>query len=108
MKALIKKLVNQLPLNNFFDAILATLNFVIAHRRFPIKKLFSEEFFRLKISDEIEDPLRQFTSDKELVKLFVKSIVGEKYNVPTLKILRNEADIDSYEFPTRCCIKPTL
>tara|TARA_B100000035_G_scaffold187249_1_gene159770 strand:- start:8607 stop:9440 length:834 start_codon:yes stop_codon:yes gene_type:complete len=107
MKSLIKKLINQLPFNNFFDTLLATLNFAIAHRRFPIKKLFSEEFFRLKISDEIEDPLRQFTSDKELVKLFVKSIVGEKYNVPTLQILRNEIDIDSYEFPNRCCIKPT-
>ena len=26
---------------------------------------------------------------------------------PLFRFLRNEIDIDSYEFPNRCCIKPT-
>ena len=64
-------------------------------------------WFRVKTSDEIEDPLRRFVSDKELVKEYVRETIGEQYNVPTLAVLHTPAEVDAYEFPANCCIKPT-
>ena len=57
--------------------------------------------------NEILDPLRVFVSDKEFVKLYIKSNVGDQYNVPTIAILKNTREVDSYNFPANCCIKPT-
>jgi len=46
-------------------------------------------------------------SDKEFIKIYVKAIVGNQYNVPTKAVLRDRSEVDSYEFPPSCCIKPT-
>ena len=69
--------------------------------------MINDELYRIKTGSEIESPLRVFTTDKEYVKEYVKAIVGDRYNVGTIEILRSKTDIDSYEFPKRCCIKPT-
>jgi hypothetical protein len=64
-------------------------------------------WFRIKTSDEIEDPLRVFVSDKENVKEYVREIIGDEYNVPTIAVLRSPAEVDAFDFPPRCAIKPT-
>jgi hypothetical protein len=63
--------------------------------------------YRIKTSDEIYDPLRVFVSDKEFVKLYVKAIAGDQFNVPTIKVLHSIEEVKNYEFPSDCCIKPT-
>ena len=37
----------------------------------------------------------------------MKAIVGDKYNVPTIAVLRDICDVDTYDFPSNCVIKPT-
>ncbi len=84
------------------------MQFALRHERLPTKSLlFNDVLYRIKVSEEILDPLRVFVTDKEFVKLYVKAMVGEQYIVPTIKILRSIAEVESYDFPSSCCIKPT-
>jgi len=69
--------------------------------------MYNDAMYYLKTSEELLNPLRVFVSDKEYVKFYIKSVIGDKYNVPTLKILETAEDIDAYAFPSDCCIKPT-
>lgn len=67
----------------------------------------NDVLYRIKTGDEILDPLRVFVTDKELVKIYVKAVVGDGYNVPTVDVIRSAGDVDGYDFPADCCIKPT-
>jgi hypothetical protein len=101
-------LLKTLPNNLFGDLIYAKFLFLQTHKRWPQKILkVNDVLFNLKVSKKILDPLRIFVSDKELVKLYIKAKVGDKYNIPTLGVIRNAAEVDNYQFPERCCIKPT-
>jgi hypothetical protein len=82
--------------------------FLRKHGRLPQRApLWNDMWFQVKASEEILDPLRVFVSDKEHVKQYVKAEVGDRYNVPTLAILRSPEEIDAFDFPADCCIKPT-
>jgi len=112
VKTILKKLYRQLlrfvPANHSGDNFIAFITFLRAHRRLPTRKLFfNDVLYRIKTTDEIIDPLRVFVSDKELVKLFVKAVVGEQFNVPTIKVLQTIEEVKGYQFPSDCCIKPT-
>jgi hypothetical protein len=97
-----------LPENRFGDRLYAFLRFVHRHKRRPTQApVFNDMLYQLKASGEISDPLRVFVSDKEFVKLFVKAVVGDEFNVPTLAVLRSPGEVDRYDFPPDCCIKPT-
>ena len=99
---------NIIPKNRLGDNFISYLNFYFFHKRFPAKKMtFNDELFRIKVSDEIKMAERVFTSDKEFVKLFIKAVVGDHYNVPTLAILRSKEQIEHFEFPENCVVKPT-
>ena len=104
-----KPIINILPKNKIVDNVLSYIYFLRTQHRIPLYKrqLINDELYKIKTGSEIENPLRVFTSDKEYVKVYVKAIVGDKYNVETIKVLRSKTDVDNYEFPTRCCIKPT-
>jgi hypothetical protein len=96
------------PYTRFFDRLYHRVLFFHKHRRWPgNEKLWNDVWFRIKTSDEILDPLRVFVSDKEHVKHFVKAIVGDQHNVPTLAVLNDPSEVDAFDFPDRCCIKPT-
>ncbi|BBK30135.1 hypothetical protein STHU_07690 [Allostella humosa] len=45
-------------------------------------------------------------SDKELVRLYVKAVVGDKYNVPTVAVLNDPDQAAAFQFPASCCVKP--
>lgn len=112
MKSIIKKLYRicliYIPESRLGDHLYSFINFIRIHRRLPGNKmLFNDFLYRIKISDEIIDPLRVFVSDKDYVKLFVKAVVGDQYNVPTVKILHSIEEVMEYQFPADCCIKPT-
>jgi hypothetical protein len=96
------------PRNIHGDRLIGFINFVIRHKRFPTNKLiFNDVLYKIKTTNEIYNPLRVFISDKEFVKVYVKAIVGDQYNVPTIDVIRSPDEIDSYVFPENCCIKPT-
>lgn len=90
------------------DELCSYLLFVKTHGRPPSSEMrWNDVFYRIKSSDEIRNPLRVFVSDKEYVKLFVKAIVGDQYNIPTLAVVRDRDLIERFAFPAECCIKPT-
>jgi hypothetical protein len=94
--------------NRFVDRLLLYRHFVKRHHRLPTDKLlFNDVLYKILTTDEIVNPLRVFVSDKEFVKIYVKSIVGDRYNVPTVDVIRSVDEIKSYNFPFECCIKPT-
>ncbi len=97
-----------IPKNRTGDRIFSYILFIFKHKRPPSNKmLFNDVLYKIKTSNEILDPLRVLVSDKELLKNYVRSVVGEQYNVRTLGILNDPEDVDRYEFPDNCCIKPT-
>ena len=103
-----KTAMSLLPQNRLGDKFYAIVLFVIKHKRLPKNRMFfNDVLFKMKTTNEILDPLRVFVSDKELLKTYVKATVGDKYNVPTLGVIKNAEDVDSYNFPDKCCIKPT-
>jgi len=97
-----------LPFNETGDRLYHRLNFMRKHQRAPNgAMLWNDVWYRMKTSEEILDPLRVFVSDKEHVKQFVKEQLGDEYNVPTIAVLRSAAEVDVFDFPADCCIKPT-
>ena len=107
-RAFYRTAIRLVPKNRFGDRFLAFTYFVAKQHRLPTNRpLFNDALYRIKTTDEVFDPLRVFVSDKEFVKLYVKAIVGDEYNVPTLAVLRSPAEVDAYDFPAECCIKPT-
>lgn len=104
----LRRLRRWLPYNRFGDRLYHCVLFVRKHGRLPRDiLLWNDVWYRVKTTDEILDPLRVFVSDKENVKHYVRAIVGDEHNVPTIAVLRSPAEVDSYEFPADCCIKPT-
>jgi hypothetical protein len=102
------RLRRHLPYNRLGDTLYHRLLFFKKHGRWPGKEmLWNDVWYRIKTGDEILDPLRVYVSDKEHVKHYVRETVGDEYNVPTLAVLHSPAEVDAYEFPARCCIKPT-
>lgn len=97
-----------IPHNKIGDKFFSLILFIVRIRRLPTKKyIFNDFFFQIKTTKIILDPLRVFVSDKEFVKVYIKALVGDKYNVPTIAILKNEKQVDSFDYPISCCIKPT-
>ncbi len=108
MKKIYRFILRCIPENRLGDDFIAFITFLRAHRRLPSHKpLFNDVLYRIKTTDEIIDPLRVFISDKEFVKLYVKAVVGDQFNVPTIKVLHTIEEVKDYPFPSDCCIKPT-
>lgn len=103
-----RSLLRSLPETRTGDRLVSWIQFVRFHKRLPTKELrYNDVLHRIKTSDDILDPLRVFVSDKEFLKLYVSAVVGERYVVPTIDVLRTQEAVDAYEFPQECCIKAT-
>lgn len=96
-----------LPYTNFGDRIISFYDFIKVHRRLPKSNLFNDRLFYIRSSDYLLNPLVQFTTDKEFVKIYIKSVLGNRYNVPTKAILKNKKEILNYQFEKGDVIKPT-
>jgi hypothetical protein len=68
---------------------------------------FNEKLINFKTSGEASDALRTHVTDKEFVKAFVTDKIGPGHVVPTLAVLRTPKEIDEFQFPLPCVIKPT-
>jgi len=97
------------PRGRWGDVILGGILFAAFHKRLPSRRamIFNDVLYRMKLVGELAHPIRVFTSDKDLLKTYVAGIAGAEYNVPTLAVLRSRRDIESYDFPDNCVIKPT-
>lgn len=103
-----RSFMRALPESRVGDRMFSYIMFVRFHKRLPSDaRRYNDVLYKIKTSNEILDPLRVFVSDKEFVKLYVKAIVGDEYNVPTIDVIKSIEDVDAYEFPASCCIKPT-
>lgn len=91
------------------DRFLSFLIFLYSHKRLPKKDslLFNDCLYFLKTGREIKEPLREFVTDKEYVKIYIKSMVGDKYNVPTLAVFKSKRDACEFVSEGRVCAKPT-
>ncbi|MEX0645380.1 MAG: ATP-grasp fold amidoligase family protein, partial [Parvularculaceae bacterium] len=95
------------PINRF---IARAFYFFMNHHKFPnlsTARHFNEKLINFKTSDEARDALRTRVTDKEFVKDFVAQKIGPGHVVPTLAVLRSPAEVDAYEFPLPCVVKPT-
>src|SRR5207344_2990992 len=102
------RLKRLLPENRWGDRVYGFLLFYVSHGRRPNNSMtFNDVFYRIKTTDEILDPLRVFVTDKEFVKLYIKAVVGDEYNIPTFAVLRSIDEVRAYSFPSQCCIKAT-
>ncbi|MFN3233451.1 MAG: ATP-grasp fold amidoligase family protein [Alphaproteobacteria bacterium] len=107
-RAFFDGVIRLLPYNRWGDRIAHFLQFVRAHRRLPGDfTINTDVLHEIKRGGELLNPLRVFTTDKELAKIFTEAVVGKQYVVPTLHVLRTVEEIDAYDFPANCCIKPT-
>ena len=108
LKSLMKKYcLKFIPRNRFGDKLVAYIDFLRFHRRLPNKKFLNDYLFDIKTSNEILNVLRQYTSDKELVKSYICASVGSEYNVKTKKILHTKEEILDYKFSLGDVVKPT-
>lgn len=109
LRAFLDLIVACMPKSRFGDYLVAIISFFRVHKRLPNQRsgLMNDVLFYIKTSVEIDTPLRGFTSDKEYIKLFIKSVAGEEFNVNTIAVLRSPEEVNEFNFPARCCIKPT-
>jgi len=96
------------PKNRWGDKLVGLYWFLRSHNRLPTNKAnITDMLYRMKTSDEMLDPTRAFVTDKEYSKLFVKGVLGVDRCAPTFTVLTTPEEIDAYDFPAKCCIKPT-
>lgn len=109
LKNVVKRFLLVLPAWRICDRLSAYIYFWIAQRRFPSRDsgLFNDYLFFLKTSPEMDTALRQFVSDKNLVKLFYRGVLMGETAPRTLAIVRSFAEFDEEKLPARCVIKPT-
>ena len=97
-----------IPETRLGDRIFAYRRFVLRLLRMPTtKSYFHDVLFKIKTTDEILNPLRVFISDKEFSKIYIKATVGDQYSIPTIDVIRSAEELDDYNFPKTCVVKPT-
>lgn len=101
--------VQRLPTWSLIDATIHFASFLRQHRRLPRREsqLVNDLIYRMKASGELQDPLRVFVTDKELLKVYVRDMLGDAYNVDTTRVLRHASEVTEEAFPPRCVVKPT-
>lgn len=109
LRTLARRLALRLfPRTRSGDRAYAWLAFVAIHRRLPsARQWFNDYAHRVRTSDRMYEELCRNTSDKELVKQFVRETIGDQHNVPTIRVLRSVAEVTEFSFPDSCCVKPT-
>ena len=96
------------PTTRWGDRLISYYRFINNNGRRPNRPShFNDRIYRLKVSDEILSPLRVFISDKEYGKIFATGMLGENRTAKTLAVLKTVEEIEAYDFPPDCVIKPT-
>ncbi|CAK1710055.1 ATP-grasp fold amidoligase family protein [Vibrio crassostreae] len=108
MRKLLKNVtLSALPKNKFGDKLFANLSFCYFHKRLPNNSNnFIDVLHRVKTSGVLYDPIRNYISDKYLVKNFVSGTIGSEYAVPTIALLNTENEVKDFVAPDECIVKP--
>lgn len=109
IKSILKKSLLKLPSTRSCDLAISLIYFYVAHKRLPIRKkeLLNDYHFWFKNSKEMDDPLRQLVSDKDLVKLFYKGVLDQDLAPKTLAKFYSYSEFDLNSIPNQCIIKPS-
>lgn len=103
-----KRIVRSLPDWYIFNFLISQFHYASGHGCFANvfnPATFNEKLLLKKISDRSD--LKRYVTDKEKVKKYVADKIGGQFNVPIYDVIRNKEDVDGFEFPEQCCIKPT-
>ena len=75
VRAVLKLAMLVIPFGRLNDKIYFLRRFLRFHRRFPSsgRPAFNDQLYFMKSRGELLDPLRQFVTDKEYVKLYIAS-----------------------------------
>ena len=107
-RIIFKFFLNNLPKNKFFDKFLSFIQFIFIHKRLPTnKKIFNDVLYKIKTSNEIDNPLRVYVSDKEYCKIFLNKIIEKKYIIPNLHIIKKLSEMEKLTLNSNCIVKPT-
>lgn len=110
VKRAVRRFLNSLPDFAAVDRIEALLGFWVAHGRVPRRGsgLFNDRLYFFKTDPHwMEDPVRQFCSDKELAKIFIRGVLGWDAAPRTLAIIERPEDVTARALPGPSIIKPT-
>lgn len=110
LKGILLSAARRLPPSRFVDILFSISLYAYRHKYIPnytSGKTFNERLMGIKLGNEAIDPLRQYVSDKEHLKDYVRGKAGDQYVVNTFKVLNTPAEVNQYDFPERCAIKPT-
>lgn len=109
MKQIVKRWLLLLPPIRLFDAAYHLIYFVVAHRRIPRRNsgLFNDYLYFLKTGTEFDSALRQFVSDKNLVKIYYRGLLTRDLAPRTLAIFCSITEFEKAVLPCPCVIKPT-
>lgn len=102
-----------LPKKPWADKFLHYKGFVDSQGRPPSRRNggMNDAIYYLMTGKESENPNRHLVTDKEFVKCFVRARIGDKYNVPTVRMFHSLRDIRDFDkhhrFEPNCVLKPT-
>ena len=105
-----RKLLPVLPEWRLVERLCAYVDHIVHQREWPLGepyRSFSRYLTHLRTSRELEDPLRRFITDKEYAKLYVKAVVGEEFNVPTLLVAKSADEASEFRSTVSTVAKPT-
>lgn len=98
------------PRTHSMDNLIALFRFVLSHKRLPKKYdglSLQDYLYQVKTSEELRSPICSFTTDKALVKDYIRLKVGDRYNVPTLGVFNSLDELLNSALTFPCVIKPT-
>jgi len=103
-----KVLLALLPENRFGDTVFSWVSFVFYHGRLPHRNRmwFNDVLYAIKVSDEILDPLRVLTTDKEYVNCpeKLKGLLPSSYLIYEEHMLRTPTWKLMEHNPTWCLL----
>ena len=73
-RIIFKFFLNNLPKNKVFDKFLSFIQFIFIHKRLPTnKKIFNDVLYKIKTSNEIDNPLNSYQWEycKILNKIYI-------------------------------------
>lgn len=108
MKRILRRWLECLPYGSGFDQIFLFIMFTYAQGRIPRRSsaLANDYFYFLKTSFDILDIYRQITSDKVLVKDFIRQRCGDGLTLETIDVFDRVDEINIDLLPKPCVLKP--
>jgi hypothetical protein len=99
-----------LPRWQLVQALTAYLEHLLIHRRLPLVAFdpsYSQHLTEMRAGRALFDPLRQITTDKALLRIYVTAKVGDHYNVPTLLVTSQADEASAFVCSETVIAKPT-